>query len=98
MVNLCLLSVFLRLAASWNVTPGNVGVLELVAGYLTTSFGHGSEAGVLLVLEFRLVVFVAVALMAFGLNGRQVLATLRKPSELENDLACRNDSDLEKPL
>jgi uncharacterized membrane protein YbhN (UPF0104 family) len=72
---LILLVALMRVGTIIVLTPGNLGVLELVAGYVILAGGFSMEDGILVMLELR-VVSTAVVLVFGGLFGGSHLREL----------------------
>ena len=75
---LVLLFVAFRLNGITNFTPGNIGLLELILGYIAVAQGIDHSVGVFAVLTVRVVGFASMIFMTVVLGGTDAMMILFK--------------------
>jgi hypothetical protein len=84
---LALVAALLKLGAIVLITPGNAGVLELLSGYITEAAQYSMAAGILILLEIRVVSSLAVLGAALLTGWRDIVSflpiTRRSPRSID---------------
>jgi uncharacterized protein (TIRG00374 family) len=73
-----------RLASNVVITPGNLGIRELVFGALSASFSMGLASGVIVSGVLRVLSFAILVALGFALGGRHLLLEKKKILEVKN--------------
>jgi uncharacterized membrane protein YbhN (UPF0104 family) len=76
-----LLYVLLQTSTYVNLTPGNLGVQEAIFGILSSQVGFAAATGVLVSAIVRATGYVALAVVAVAVGGRELRAALRSARE-----------------
>ena len=71
-----LYAILLKLSLLVNITPGNLGLRELVYGQLSQALGTGVEASILVSGIIRMVTYLLLSVLGVLFGG---LALLRHP-------------------
>ncbi|MCP4668938.1 MAG: flippase-like domain-containing protein [Deltaproteobacteria bacterium] len=74
---LLFLVVLLQFSTIFNLTPGNTGILEFIAGFATLSSGFTMADGILVMVEVRLVTLISVTFLSLLMGARDLIALFR---------------------
>lgn len=75
---LVLLVSLLKLGMVVNITPGNIGIMELLAGYIAYSSGFSYSFGIMVILQSRVISFFNIAFLALFFGYKDLIVFLKK--------------------